>query len=179
METYFLCAWKEAYVKLFPSYSAKNVLSSEAMWYTSFPEHLPPIFCHCSGVLAFSATKAHTHTHTERQTVNVAQSTIAVLHAQSFPTSGRNKHGSRKYLCGVQSDDVITKYLQRVTYKNFETTEYRCLLNGKFFKRISQPKISICCDHEPVRGCSNWILDTVYVYHVMHSLYIILVLYSQ
>lgn len=140
METYFLCAWKEAYVKLFPSYSAKNVLSSRTMWYTSFPEHLPYIFCHCSGDCWPSLQQKHTHIHTHRDKQWMwlkAQSLSYML--QSFPTSGRNKHGSRKYLCGVQSDDVITKYLQRVTYKNFETTEYRCLLNVKFFKRISQP----------------------------------------
>lgn len=48
-ETYFLWAWKDAYVKLFPSYSAKNTLSSRIMWYTSLPEHLPYVFCQCSG----------------------------------------------------------------------------------------------------------------------------------
>ena len=74
-ETYFLCAWKEAYVKLFPSYSAKNVLSSKTMWYTSLPEHLPYIFCHCSGDCWPSLQQKHTHIHThkEKNMVNVVK----------------------------------------------------------------------------------------------------------
>lgn len=66
-ETYFLCAWKEAYVKLFPSYSAKNVLSSKTMWYTSLPEHRPYIFCHCSGDCWPSLQQKHTHIHTHKE----------------------------------------------------------------------------------------------------------------
>lgn len=132
-----MCAWKEAYVKLFPSYSAKNVLSSRTMWYTSFPEHLPYIFCHCSGDCWPSLQQKHTHIHTHRDKQWMwlkAQLLSYIL--QSFPTSGGTSTVQIS-IC-VQSDDIITKYLQRVTYKNFETTEYRYLLNGKFFKRISQ-----------------------------------------
>lgn len=46
--TYFLWAWKEAKVKLFPWYSPKNLLSSRRMWCTSLAEQRRYVRCHWS-----------------------------------------------------------------------------------------------------------------------------------
>lgn len=48
IQTYFLCAWKEAKVKLFPWYSPKNLLSSSRMWWTSLAAHRRYVRCHWS-----------------------------------------------------------------------------------------------------------------------------------
>lgn len=112
-ETYFLCAWKEAYVKLFPSYSAKNVLSSKTMWYTSFPEHLPYIFCHCSGDCWPSLQQKHTHIHThkEKNTVNVVRKTIVVKHNLAFPKCKNWQAQLKEVSCGALNG-IIYKYLE-------------------------------------------------------------------
>lgn len=137
METYFLCMKRSICEALSFIFSKKCaffqndvVLHSQSICHTS-----SAIVLATAGLLCNKSTHTYTHTQRDKQWMWLKAQSLQST-SSKVPNFREEQARFKEVSVCVQSDDVITKYLQRVTYKNFETTEYRCLLNGKFFKEF-------------------------------------------